>query len=264
MSSPRNVIVHYHLFKNAGSSIDHLLKFNFGDKWMAYDSDSANGVIPCQDLEKLIADNPDVDAFSSHQIVPPLPQIEGNVYPIVILRDPIDRVKSAYLFEWKKQLGLEEPKGTLEEYIKNKFSNKRRNSIEEFQVIRLSNQYRDRFQNHSNINDDELLDAAKKFIESLSFIGIVDDFDRSAELLIDFLKSDFPDFKSREFKSNVLQDLSLSQLQKREQIKSELSAEVYEEVLDRNKLDESLYQIGKDHFENLLALKSANTQSRVA
>ena len=62
----------------------------------------------------------------------------------------------------------------------------------------------------------------------------------------------------------MLQDLSLSQLQKREQIKSELSAEVYEEVLDRNKLDETLYQIGKDHFENLLALKSASTQSRVA
>ena len=95
----------------------------------------------------------------------------------------------------------------------------------------MSNQYRDGFQNHSNIDDDQLLDAAKKFIESLSFIGIVDDFDRSAELLIDFLKPDFPDFKSREFKSNVLQDLSLSQQQKREQIKSELSAEVYEDCL---------------------------------
>ena len=65
MSSRRNVIVHYHLFKNAGSSIDHLLKFNFGDKWMAYDSDSASGIISTKGLEKLIADNPEVDAFSS-------------------------------------------------------------------------------------------------------------------------------------------------------------------------------------------------------
>ncbi len=264
MSSQRNVIVHYHLFKNAGSSIDHLLRFNFDDKWMAYDSDSASGIIPSEGLEKLIAENPAVNAFSSHQIIPPLPEVDGNVYPIVVLRDPIDRVKSAYLFEWKKQLGLDEPKGTLEEYIKHKFQNKRHNSIEEFQAIRLSNQYRDRFQDFTKIDDDELLDNARTFIESLSFVGIVDDFDRSVELLIDFVKPDFPNFKGREFKSNVLQDLSLSQQQKREKIKSDLSAELFEEVLERNQLDEALYQIGKAHFEKLWELKSASADVKVA
>jgi len=264
MSSQRNIIVHYHLFKNAGSSVDHLLKFNLGDKWMAYDGDSSGGIITTLELEKLIAENPEVDAFSSHQIIPPLPQIDGNIYPIVVLRDPIDRVKSAYLFEWKKQLGLDEPKGTLEEYVKEKFRNKRRSSIEEFQVLRMSNNQRDRFINHSEISDDEILSEAKSFIESLSFVGIVDDFDRSVELLINFIKPDFPHFKGREFKSNVLQDLSLSQLQKREQIKSELSAELYEDVIDRNRLDEELYQFGKAHFEKLWALNSDKNESRVA
>lgn len=264
MSIQRNVIVHYHLFKNAGSSIDHLLKFNFDDKWMAYDSDSANGIIPCEGLEKLIAENPEINAFSSHQIIPPLPKIDGNVYPIVVLRDPIDRVKSAYLFEQQKQLGLDKPKGTLEEYIKSKFRNRRHNSIEEFQVIRLSNKYENRFQNHDTIDSDELLENAKKFIESLSFIGIVDDFDRSVELLIDFVKPAFPDFKAREFKANVLQDLSLSQQEKRQQIESELSAEVFEELLDRNRLDESLYQLGKAHFEKLWAQKTDKSDPKAA
>jgi len=264
MSSQRNLIVHYHLFKNAGSSIDHLLKFNFGNRWMAYDSDKANGIISREGLEKLIADNPEIDAFSSHQILPPIPEIDGNVYPIVILRDPIDRVKSAYLFEQQKQLGLDEPKGSFEEYIKSKFKNKRHNSIEEFQTIRLSNQYKDRFQNHGKIDDDVLLSNAKEFIESLSFIGIVDDFDRSVEMLIDFVKPDFPDFQSREFKSNVLQDLSLSQQQKRDQIKSELSSELYEELVDRNRLDETLYKIGKQHFEKLWDQKSKKTVAKVA
>ena len=80
MSEIRNVIVHYHLFKNAGSSIEHLLKFNLGDQWLAYDSDSANGIIPSTDLEKLITDNPDKVAFSSHQIIPPLPQILSLIH----------------------------------------------------------------------------------------------------------------------------------------------------------------------------------------
>ncbi len=263
MKNERNVIVHYHLFKNAGSSIDHLLKFNFGDKWLAYDSDSAGGTIPCDGLEKLIADNPSNVAFSSHQIIPPLPQIAGNVYPIVILRDPIDRVKSAYLFEWKKQLGLDEPKGTLEDYIKQKFANRRHNSIEEFQTIRMSNQHKGRFQSHDSIDDSELLEHAINFIKSLSFIGIVDDFERSVELLIEFLQPAFPDFKNREFKSNVLQDLSLSQEQKREQIKQELSAEMFEQVISRNKLDEELYQAGRAHFESLWK-RSQNLTTKVA
>ncbi len=251
MSIERNIIVHYHLFKNAGSSIDQLLKMNFADKWMAYDGDTSNAIISSEQLEKLVVDNPDIEAFSSHQIVPPIPELDANVYPIVILRDPIDRIKSAYLFEWQKQLGLDTPKGTLEEYIKEKFKNKRHNPIEEFQTIRLSNQHRDRFHNISNLEDDELLENAKNFISSLEFVGIVDEFDRTVALLLEFLKPAFPDFVGREVKANVLQDLSLSQDQKRAQIQQELSAELYEEILHRNSLDESLYQLGKNHFESL-------------
>lgn len=251
MNNKRNVVVHYHLFKNAGSSVDHLLKFNFGDKWMAYDGDSPGAIIPRQELEELIAANPDCQAVSSHQIVPPIPQIEGRVYPIVFLRDPIDRVKSAYLFEWKKQLGLDTPKGSLQEYIREKFRNKRQNSIEEFQTIRLSNTQIERFQDQNSLSDEKLLVNAKSFIGSLEFVGIVDDFQRSNDLLCEFLAPAFPDFKGREFKSNVLQDLSLTQSQKRASIKEEIGNELFEELLDRNKLDEALYQYGKTHFEYL-------------
>lgn len=268
MNKGRNVVVHYHLFKNAGSSVDQLLKFNFADRWMAYDSDSPNGIISCEGLEKLIQEHPQCSAFSSHQIIPPLPEVDGNVYPIVILRDPIDRVKSAYLFEQKKQLGLEEPKGSLEDYIKAKFSNKRQNSIEEFQTIRLSNTFRDRFRNHKQVEDAELIESAQNFIESLSFVGIVDDFDRSVQLLIEYLKPAFPEFKGRDVKANVLQDLSLTQQQKREKIKQELSAEIYEELIARNSLDEALYQIGQRQFEKLwgnsVAASASSSTPKVA
>jgi hypothetical protein len=30
----RTIILHYHLFKNAGTSVDAILKRNFGDKWV--------------------------------------------------------------------------------------------------------------------------------------------------------------------------------------------------------------------------------------
>ena len=99
--------MHYHIFKNAGSSVDQLLRKNFPDQWVGFDGDTPGSVITTAELEKRINTSTDKVAFSSHQIVPPLPNVDAEIYPIVFLRDPIDRIKSAYLFEWKKQLGLD-------------------------------------------------------------------------------------------------------------------------------------------------------------
>jgi len=159
MSIDRKIIVHYHLFKNAGTSVDQLLKMNFGEQWLAYDGDGANTIIPTEQLQQLVIDNPDKQAFSSHQIVPPLPVLDMQVFPIVFVRDPIDRMRSAYLFEWKKQLGLDEPKGSFEEYIESKFQNARMNSVEEFQTQRLSNTQTDRFHNHRRFEDSEFFNT---------------------------------------------------------------------------------------------------------
>lgn len=264
MSTNRSIIVHYHLFKNAGTSVDQLLKMNFGEQWLAYDGDGANTIIPAEQLQQLVLDNPDKQAFSSHQIVPPLPTLDMKVFPIVFVRDPIDRMRSAYLFEWKKQLGLDNPKGTFEEYIKSKFKNSRMNSVEEFQTLRLSNSYTDRFHNIHKSEDGELLEQAKAFISTLEFVGIVDQFDRSMMLLQNYLKADFPDFRIKEVKANVLQDISLSQEHKREKIREELSADIYEQIIERNQLDEALYQFAKTRFEKLYSVADIASSSRAA
>ena len=246
----RNIIVHYHIFKNAGSSVDQLLKKNFGDQWVGFDGDKPGCVITANALEDRIVNSPEKIAFSSHQIVPPMPQVDANVYPIVFLRDPIDRIKSAYLFEWKKQLGLDAPKGSFVEFVKEKFTYRRKSSIEEFQTIRLSNDSRSVFQG-TEITDEEMLGKACDFISSLDFVGIVDDFERSNEMLAAYLREGFTEFEVSEVKANVLQDLSLSQEVKRERIKNELGAEMFEMIVSRNILDEALYQHGRQCLESL-------------
>ncbi len=246
----RNIIVHYHIFKNAGSSVDQLLKKNFGDQWVGFDGDKPGSVITANALEDRIVNSPEKIAFSSHQIVPPMPQVDANVYPIVFLRDPIDRIKSAYLFEWKKQLGLDAPKGSFVEFVKEKFTYRRKSSIEEFQTIRLSNDSRSVFQG-TEITDEEMLGKACDFISSLDFVGIVDDFERSNEMLAAYLREGFTEFEVSEVKANVLQDLSLSQEVKRERIKNELGAEMFEMIVSRNILDEALYQHGRQCLESL-------------
>lgn len=247
----RKIIVHYHIFKNAGSSVDQLLKKNFPDQWVGFDGDTPGCVITTAELESRINRSEEMIAFSSHQIVPPLPDVYADVYPIVFLRDPIDRIKSAYLFEWKKQMGLDKPKGTFVEFVKQKFSHKRKSSIEEFQTIRMASNNTALFDSGDSTPDDELLSQASEFISTLPFVGIVDQFDRSNRLLAAYLQEGFPDFKLSEVKANVLQDLSLSQDVKRQKIKEELGDELFEMIVERNALDEALYQHGRSCLDSL-------------
>ena len=259
MNTQRNIVVHYHLFKNAGTSVDHLLRKNFPDKWHSFDGNSAGDIINTEELEGVIAAKAEMLAFSSHQIIPPLPVGDFTVYPIVFLRDPIDRIKSAYLFEWKKQLGLDTPKGSLKQFVERKFSKVRKSSVEEFQVLRLSNTNSDRFSN-GGVSDEELTDKACAFIESLDFVGIVDRFDESNNLLQNFLRPAFPDFEIHDVQANVLQDISISQERKRQIIREELGEELFEMIVDRNRLDQKLYQFGKNHFQNLLNFEQAKIE----
>jgi len=41
----RTILIHYHLFKNAGTSLDAVLKENFGDKWITREFDRKNAAI---------------------------------------------------------------------------------------------------------------------------------------------------------------------------------------------------------------------------
>ena len=247
----RNVIVHYHIFKNAGSSVDQLLKKNFPDRWVGFDGEKAGSVITTAELEARIKTSTDMIAFSSHQIVPPLPEADANIFPIVFLRDPIDRIKSAYLFEWKKQLGLDEPKGSFCEFVKHKFTHRRKSSIEEFQTIRMASNDVSSFSANEDIDDSELLARACEFISSIPFVGIVDEFEKSNQLLGAYLQEGFPEFKLSEVKANVLQDLSLSQEVKRKRIREELGEEMFEMIVSRNSLDEALYQHGRKCLDQL-------------
>ncbi|MEM7259062.1 MAG: sulfotransferase family 2 domain-containing protein [Pseudomonadota bacterium] len=240
----RSVIVHYHIFKNAGTSVDHLLRKNFGERWGSFDGDSPGHIITTNELEAVIESSPDQVAFSSHQIVPPLPQVDADIYPIVFLRDPIDRIKSAYLFEWKKQLRLEEPKGTLKEFVEQKFQYVRKSSVEEFQTIRLSNSEAGAF-HQRDISDEDMLGAACDFLSSLEFVGIVDQFDRSMQLLTNYLSQAFADFEYTPVKANVLQDITVDQSEKRQRIREEIGDELFEMIVERNQLDEQLYQHAK-------------------
>lgn len=252
----RKVIAHYHVFKNAGTSIDKILESSFRDKWLSYDTPNKPGAkISTNDLKKIIRDNPTIKAFSSHQIFPPVPDMsdEGvEIFPILFLRHPLDRIMSCYLFEWGKQKGLDQPKESLTEYINFRFEKYRRNAIEEFQTFRCASLNEEMSNQVYKQPDDELLTNSKKFIDTVRFYGIVEYFNESLQKLDDYLKPHFDELTIKNIRTNSLQDKRLSIDEKIDNFKNSIDKDLFEEVLKRNRLDLELYQYAKSKFEKSL------------
>lgn len=96
----RHLVVHHHLFKNAGSTVDHVLARHFGPAWGTIESGSPGGLLEAAAFADFVRANPSLRAISSHQLRPPAPGIDGvQVHPILFLRDPVDRAASVHAFE---------------------------------------------------------------------------------------------------------------------------------------------------------------------
>lgn len=91
----RKLVVHYHLFKNAGTSVDFLLERAFlsWEDW----TEGATAYLSPNHLAAHVGDR-DVEAISSHTLRPAAP-IGYDVFPIIIVRHPLDRAYSVFQHE---------------------------------------------------------------------------------------------------------------------------------------------------------------------
>lgn len=96
----RTVIIHYHIYKNAGTSFDHVLTHNFGDRHELFDGPFHFFTIDQEQLDRLIIRRPDAVAFSSHQIMlPPPSSLNYRALTAIFVRNPFLRVASIYRFK---------------------------------------------------------------------------------------------------------------------------------------------------------------------
>jgi hypothetical protein len=72
----RALIIHYHIFKNAGTSVDFALSESFGDKWTTFEGKDACDLLTSAQLARFIDEDPDLKAISSHLARPPFPLLE--------------------------------------------------------------------------------------------------------------------------------------------------------------------------------------------
>lgn len=254
----RKLIIHYHLFKNAGTSVDNILKDSFGDGWENWDcpSDKEGPILPAE-MAAFIAENPQLTAISSHDAVPPLPVGDFQVFPIVFMRHPIDRAKSAYLFEWKKELGSDQPKGSFSEYIDEKLAQSGDTVISNFHVSRLSNMVYGKDVRRKALRDYERLERAKLFLSSIPYFGLVENFQQSLIRMHYYLKPNFPEITVVNHQANVIQDVNAKLEEKLKAIEDDLGEEKYKVLCERNNLDLQLYQFAVKTFYTVVKSSAA-------
>jgi len=235
ITARRAIIIHYHLFKNAGTSIDAILQRNFGDRWTAREypprsTPDAAG--------KLLAANPQFVALSSHTLPLPPPNVPGaEILPILFIRHPLDRLKSAYLFERDQQAETEGSRLARQHdfagYLRARLSIPGDRSFRNFHTHRLAMA--------APANGGSELERALQAFARLPFIGSVEAFEPSLAALEKMVRAWFPEFQVFSARENVSRPPSGID-ERLAQLKRELGDETFELVAAANADDWELYR----------------------
>lgn len=247
----RTVIVHYHLFKNAGTSVEHILKKTFGKSWTQMESHESNGTVRPSEMSRFLSANPGVRAVSSHQALLPLPTgTDFAPTSLMLLRHPIDRVRSVYAFESKQKVsnqGTEfASRHTFAEYVRWRLDTAKNGVIHNFHTFFLLR----REAKLAPKLDIEAYQEAWQALTELPFFGFVEEFNTSIRLF-NQMHAGWVELKAVPGAAkNVTQKSDITLADRLDQIRAELGDSLYEELLDRNDYDMRLYTDAWKAFED--------------
>lgn len=244
----RKIILHYHLFKNAGTSVDELLKLNFPGQWVTREFNEVTHASNIAQVERWVQQKQDAIAFSSHTAMLPAPNLEdAQLFPIIFVRHPIDRIASAYAFERKQgsnNFGSVLARNTtLAGYINVRLSIANDRQCRDFHVARLAQMFKAQ-------GGDEV-PLAMRAMEELPFVGLVEEFDKSIIQMAEWLAPYFGEFKTLDIAKNVTRDHKASLETKLAQINAEIGDDCYQRLIEANKGDLAIYASLQNRYADI-------------
>jgi hypothetical protein len=254
----RNVLIHYHIFKNAGSSLDAILEASLGPRWISWDPEGPGAVQPPRSLAAFIRANPAALAASSHNIRPPFPVMLGvNIWPVFFVRHPILRVASIYKYERSAKLstmsGQVAAENSFADYIRWFFSGRPEvvtASIANFQTIYLSGEQH-RYEEPGVVSANaRVFERSLAVLEDVAVFGIVERFEESIDRFEQKFNGIFPELQWHPRRENTTGS-SLSTLA---EIREKLGDELYLRLEQENEFDLELYRRAHILFDNAAPL----------
>lgn len=244
----RPVILHYHLFKNAGTSVDEVLKQNFKKDWADIEGPDRKK-LSTEALVEFIRSRPNLKAVSSHTAVVALPDVDDlEIIPICFMRHPIDRIRSAYSFEKKQNVttpgAIQAKKGSFQEYMDWRLANPPSWQVQNFHAMRFKD-----FHTLTPAKNVQLIEKrAKEAVENMSWLGLVEQFDKSLESFAVNIRKHFPDFKTFSVDTNKTSRPGASLQDNLSAFRENIGHSTYSKLEKLNEIDFQLYESVKRRF----------------
>jgi len=248
----RFVIVHYHVMKNAGTTIVSILEREFGENFYDIHRESASDVIGPEELAAFLLESSGVRAVTSHHIRYPLPKVPSMVlFDCCFIRDPLDRLESLYTF--LKTTGDESVMGRLAGThslagFLNGLLEDHPHQVCNAQTNLLANS--GRFTRPPDVED---LDRAIRVIQKCALPGLVDRFDESLTVAEYFLKPAFPNLRLHHRPHNVSRSMAMPLAERHHRLRSHCGPALFRRLRKANELDCRLYLAARRELERRIA-----------
>jgi hypothetical protein len=249
----RPLLIHHHIFKNAGTSFNHALQQYFGKCFFEFDLPN-HQVVTSEHIKQFIQSHSQAQAISIHHACLPVKNQENTQFlSSILLRKPLARIKSIYQFE------RQQPAQT-EEVIKAKILN-----FKDYVLWRLEatptmfcnyqTYYCSRSRNHHRIPDQKALAIAIQNVQNCLIVGTVERYEESLRVAQFKLSQFYPNIRLIPSHLNITSKAIQSEAVVRAKLVVELGEEVVSQIEHQNQLDQQLYQVADEILNfNLLSI----------
>lgn len=251
----RHVIVHLHMFKNGGSTIETVLEREFRGRYATLHGSHATSVLDGCDIAAFLGEHAHVAAISSHHVRYPLPQIRRTVlFDCCFLRHPLDRLQSVYHFLRARSRAADDPVTALacsagpREFMIG-LMEQCPHLVGNPQTLLLANSGA-----FTRPMDETDLSQAKEVLRRMALPGLVEMFDESLVAAEHFLGPAFPGLRLHYVAQNVTRPSFHNFEHRLEELRVIWGADVYQELVRLNLLDLELYAYAEKEIERRLSL----------
>jgi len=249
----RNIVLHYHIFKNAGSTVRSILENNFAGLCGDVEGINPWDTIESDRILQYAFDHPDLQVISTHHGRPPVP-VNRNItfHPVIFLRHPIDRAGSVYSFEHRQamdspSLGVKIAIAQdLAGYVRWRLTERNGAVIKNFHTVVLAGREKDMRTATASYRD---LEIAKEWLKGIPFFGLVESFDTSLSRMRSYLAQYFGDINPSFIIQNSSPDRKDTMQDRLQEIEEMLGHDLYKELVDKNALDMELYNFARELFD---------------
>jgi hypothetical protein len=251
----RTILIHHHIFKNAGTSFNHALKQFFQDRYFEYDLPESK-LVTAQILERFILEHPQAEIISSHHACLPAPQ-GANYQTIssILLRHPLARIESIYQFERQQNSDTQGAKQAKLLSFKNYVIwrlEKTPNMFCNYQTHYCSRSKQE--QNDRIVTPNELQQAINN-LQNCAIVGVVEGYADFLKIAQQKLKNYYPQITLKYQYLNTTRS-QVDQAATTEKIQNNLKLKLGEKLVSileaGNQLDYQLYKIAQKIIENQL------------